>query len=121
VRDVLIAGHERDRLGAIVFLDEEACTAFDGARAGLASDPRLRAAIAAGLDHHNRRSPGSSTAITRAVIDSRPPSASAGELSDKGSLNQRLGLKNREALVRTLFAEPSSSAVIVPMPDREAP
>ena len=121
VRDVLIAGHERDRLGAIVFLDEEACTAFDGARAGLASDPRLRAAIAAGLDHHNRRSPGSSTAITRAVIDSRPPSASAGELSDKGSLNQRLGLKNREAFVRTLFAEPSSSAVIVPMPDREAP
>jgi hypothetical protein len=40
-----------------------------------------------------------------------------GELSDKGTLNQRLGLQNRRALVETLFAAPASSVVIVPQPD----
>jgi hypothetical protein len=38
----------------------------------------------------------------------------SGELSDKGTLNQRLGLQNRQALVETLFAEPAPGAVIVP-------
>jgi feruloyl-CoA synthase len=123
VRDVLVAGHDRDRLGAILFLDEEACAAVIGAKAavgGLAPAP-IRARIAAGLARHNRRSPGSSTAIARAVIDPEPPSMQAGEVSDKGSLNQRLGLRNREKLVRALFAEPPPPTVIVPTPDRETP
>lgn len=124
VRDVLVAGHDRDRLGAILFLNAEACAVALVAEAvagGLAPDARIRARIAAGLDRHNRRSPGSSTAIARAVIDPEPPSIQAGEVSDKGTLNQRLGLKNREQLLQALFAASPPPAVIVPMPDREVP
>jgi feruloyl-CoA synthase len=107
VRDILIAGHDRDRLGAILFLDPEA----------RAEPAELRAAIATGLAQHNRNSPGSSTAIACAVIDPAPLSVTSGELSDKGTLNQRLGLQNRQALVEKLFAAPPPEAVIVPQPD----
>ena len=43
--------------------------------------------------------------------------AAAGEVSDKGAINQRLGLQNRERLVEALFAEPPSPAIIHPLPE----
>jgi feruloyl-CoA synthase len=103
IRDILVAGHDRDRLGLILFPDPEA----------RAQGAELRAAIAAGLAQHNKTSPGSSTAVARAIIDPAALSVTTGELSDKGTLNQRLGLQNRQALVEALFAEPAASAVIV--------
>jgi feruloyl-CoA synthase len=106
VREVLVAGHDRDRIGVVLLPDAEAC----------AQGAELRAAIATGLAQHNKNSPGSSTAVARAIIDPEPLSVTSGELSDKGTLNQRLGLQNRQALVETLFAEPASRVVIVPNP-----
>jgi feruloyl-CoA synthase len=41
-----------------------------------------------------------------------PPSLDAGEMTDKGSINQRAVLKNRAALVDELYATPLSSRVI---------
>jgi feruloyl-CoA synthase len=107
IRDILIAGHDRDRLGVIVFPDSDARV----------EPAELRAAIATGLAQHNRNSPGSSTAVARAIIDPAPLSVTTGEVSDKGTVNQRLGLQNRRALVETLFAAPAPGAVIVPQPD----
>jgi feruloyl-CoA synthase len=106
VRGILIAGHDRDWIGVVLLPDAEAC----------AQGAELRAAIATGLAQHNKNSPGSSTAVARAIIDPEPLSVTSGELSDKGTLNQRLGLQNRQALVETLFAEPASRVVIVPNP-----
>jgi feruloyl-CoA synthase len=102
-----VAGHDRDRLGVILFPDPEA----------QAEPAAVRAAIATGLARHNRNSPGSSTSVACAIIDPELLSVTTGELSDKGTLNQRLGLQNRQALVETLFAEPAPGAVIVPQPD----
>src|SRR5258708_29015230 len=62
VRDILVAGHDRDRLGVIVFPDPEAH----------AEPAELRAAIATGLAQHNKSSPGSSTVVARAIIDPAP-------------------------------------------------
>jgi feruloyl-CoA synthase len=107
VRDILVAGHDRDRIGVVLFPNAEAC----------AQGAELRAAIARCLAQHNKNSPGSSTTVARAVIDPEPLSVTSGELSDKGTLNQRLGLLNRQALVETLFAEPAPGAVIIPQPD----
>jgi feruloyl-CoA synthase len=107
VRDILVAGHDCDRLGVILFADPGART----------EPAEMRAAIATGLARHNRNSPGFSTAVARAIIDPEPLSVTTGELSDKGTLNQRLGLQNRQALVKTLFAQPAPESVIVPQPD----
>jgi feruloyl-CoA synthase len=57
-------------------------------------------------------SPGSSTRVARAVMMAEPPSMDKGEMTDKGSINQRAVLKNRDALVDELYSVPLSSRVV---------
>ena len=53
-----------------------------------------------------------STRVARAILMVEPPSMDKGEMTDKGSINQRAVLKNRAALVDELYATPLSSQVI---------
>jgi feruloyl-CoA synthase len=55
---------------------------------------------------------GSSRHPTRVLILTEPPSIDAGEITDKGYINQRAVLERRAALVETLHATPASSDVI---------
>jgi feruloyl-CoA synthase len=50
-------------------------------------------------------STGSSNRITRALVLEEPPSLDAGEMTDKGSINQRAVLKRRAALVEELYLD----------------
>jgi feruloyl-CoA synthase len=56
------------------------------------------------LVNFNEKSTGSSTRIPRFVIVTEPPSIDLGEITDKGSLNQRAVLKHRVDLVETLYS-----------------
>ena len=47
---------------------------------------------------------GSSNRIARLLVLEEPPSLDAGEMTDKGSINQRAVLKRRAALVEELYA-----------------
>ena len=49
-----------------------------------------------------KTSTGSATRIARALILTEPPSIDKGEVTDKGSINQRAVLKHRDALVLAL-------------------
>ena len=49
-------------------------------------------------------STGSSNRIARALVLEEPPSLDAGEMTDKGSINQRAVLKRRAALVDELYS-----------------
>ena len=49
-------------------------------------------------------STGSSNRICRAILMAEPPSLDAGEITDKGSINQRAVLARRAALVEELYA-----------------
>ena len=51
-----------------------------------------------------RAATGSSNRIMRAMLLDTPPSLDAGEATDKGSINQRMVLKHRAALVEELYA-----------------
>jgi feruloyl-CoA synthase len=42
-----------------------------------------------------------------------PPSIDAGEITDKGYVNQRATLERRAALVAALYAEPPGDGVVV--------
>jgi len=42
-----------------------------------------------------------------------PPSIDDGEVTDKGSINQRVVLDNRAALVERLYAEPPDPSIMV--------
>lgn len=76
------------------------------------SHPAVREQMQRMLDSLAKRSTGSATRIAKAIIADVPPSIDAGEITDKGSINQRAVLKNRAALIDELYAERPSPRVI---------
>jgi feruloyl-CoA synthase len=64
------------------------------------------------LDGFARAATGSSNRIVRAMLADTPPSLDAGEATDKGSINQRMVLKNRAALLDELYADELSPRVL---------
>jgi feruloyl-CoA synthase len=118
VRDVVLAGPDRDDISALVFPDIAACRKLAGAAAeasdqSVLEDSRVRAHFAGLLADLAKTSPGSSTRVVRLVLMAEPPSMDKGEATDKGSINQRAVLKNRAALVEALYATPLPAAAIV--------
>ncbi len=60
-----------------------------------------------------RTSTGNSERVCRAVLLADPPSLDVGEVTDKGSINQRAVLAHRAALVEKLYSgEPYDAAIL---------
>lgn len=97
VSDVVVAGHDRDAVGLLVF-----------AKPGASLE-----ALRDGLARHNAANPASSTRIARALLLDTPPDVESGEITDKGYLNQRRILERRADSVARLFSEPADAGVIV--------
>jgi len=106
VRDLVIAAPDRPYLGALVWLDQTACGEAGG-------DAVWRPALARLLAAFNGRPGGSSNRIARLLVLDEPPSAAAGEVTDKRSINTRRVLERRASDVARLYAEPAEHAVIV--------
>src|ERR1700733_6966444 len=121
-RDVVFAGPDRDELGALVIPDVEACRKLaadlppDATAAVVLASPQVRTAFAQLLNALADPSRGTSSRVGRAILLSEPPSLDVGEVTDKGSINQRAVLAHRAALVEELYAEPLSGNVIVASP-----
>ncbi|VTU45180.1 feruloyl-CoA synthase [Variovorax sp. PBL-E5] len=117
--DVVLAGENRDEIAALLLLDRAAAYALCDMNPQttewleLLAHPGLRAAVQTVLDTLARRSTGSSTRIARAIVLEEAPSAAAGELTDKGSINQRALLAHRSTLVDRLYAASPVPAVLV--------
>ena len=109
-RDAVIAGHDRNDLTALVFPDLEQCRALTGA--GTLDDPRLREAFRERLAAFSAETTGASQRVARILLAAEPPSLDAGEITDKGSINQRAVLERRAGQVAGLYAEPRDPAVI---------
>jgi len=114
--DAVICGHDRDRVTALGWLNQaearRVCGAADGADVAL-DDPALRAHLAARLAALNDGA-GSASRIARLLLLAEPPSIDAGEITDKGYINQRRVLERRADHVARLYAEPADAAVITP-------
>jgi feruloyl-CoA synthase len=115
VRDVVIAGHDRDDVTVLIFPDLDACRELCPVSASvaelLASDP-VRSKFRSLLLELAELSTGSSNRIQRAILLEDPPTIDAHEITDKGSLNQGAILKNRAALVEELYSPNPPSRVI---------
>jgi feruloyl-CoA synthase len=111
-RDVVIAGADRNEIGALIFPNLDACRALAGG-ADVASDARLCAELRARLAAFAGTSTGSSNRVCRAMLLAEPPSLDAGEMTDKGSINQRAVLDRRADLVAELYAAVPSPRVLV--------
>jgi feruloyl-CoA synthase len=117
-RDVVIAGPERDDLAALVFPDLDACrrlvphAAAAMPAAALLDDPQVRREFQFLLGTLAARSTGSSNRIARMALLAEPASLDAGEITDKGSINQRAVLRHRAAVVDAMYATPAPPWVI---------
>jgi len=119
VRDVVLAGADRDEVTALVFPDFDACrkaapgTAADVPARALLADRRVMAEFARRLNSFFAAASGTSNRVARAILLDEPPSLDVGEMTDKGSINQRAVLANRANRVEELYVEAPAPHVIV--------
>jgi feruloyl-CoA synthase len=106
VQDVVITGLNLKEVGALVFP-----TGAVRALSGLGADAPLKAILESApvqahfqtvFDQLAATATGSSSRIARAHLMHEPPSIDKGEVTDKGSINQRSVLRHREAVVNAL-------------------
>jgi feruloyl-CoA synthase len=112
-RDVVIAGGDRNEIGALIFPNLDACRRLAAGAADVTGDARVLDALRARLTAFARTSTGSSNRVCRAILLAEPPSLDAGEMTDKGSINQRAVLSRRADLVAELYAPQPSPRVLV--------
>jgi feruloyl-CoA synthase len=118
-RDVVVTGHDRNEIGLLIFPDHEACQRLCEADLAnplalpeLLRQDAVRARVRDGLRALVAAGGGTSTYATRALLLVEPPSVDAGEITDKGYINQRAVLTRRACWVDELYARPPSLEVI---------
>lgn len=106
VQDVVVTGHDTDRIGLLIWPAMAAVAALDPDSGddpeALCASEKVNAAIAGKLAAWNAANPASSTRIDRFVLMAEPPSIDANEITDKGYVNQRATLERRADLVAGL-------------------
>ncbi len=110
-QDVVVCGHDRDDVRLLVFPNAAACRQLAGldAQAPLADaidSAAVRAVVSKGLARLRDEATGSSTRVVAARLMEEPPSIDAGEITDKGYINQRAVLERRRELVEALYRPP---------------
>ena len=108
LRDAVITGEDQDSLGALVFLNEAPMREHFGgneAFAALLVRQDVTDWFAERLTEFARSATGSATRISRLVLLAEPPDLDKGEVTDKGSINQRAVLKERSIQVAALYAD----------------
>ena len=110
IRDVVLTGLDRNFIGAMIFPDLEACARHAGLPLGsdpgtIVRHPAVQAKFGESLGALARKATGSSNHVARAVVMAQPPDIDRGEVTDKGSINQRAVRTHRADLVEALYAE----------------
>ena len=108
VQDVVIAGINRSDVGVLFFPRLDACRAFTELPANapphiVLGQPKLRAFFQRLVDVLHSTGSGSSNRVARALVLAEPPSIDKGEITDKGSINQRAVLTHRDADVVRMY------------------
>jgi feruloyl-CoA synthase len=117
-KDVVIAGADLDDIRVLVFPEFDACRRIapdlaSASPADIVADARVRAEFQRRLSAFAAAATGSSNRVVAATLMADLPSLDAGEITDKGSMNQRAVLRRREALVADLYAATPPAHVIV--------
>jgi feruloyl-CoA synthase len=117
IRDVVLTGHDLDFIGALIFPDLHACAVLAGLPKdcdpeAIVTHPTVVAEFTARLSALAATATGSSNHVARAVLLAIPPRLDRGEVTDKGTINQRAVLTARPAEASAIHAEPSPSEVL---------
>jgi feruloyl-CoA synthase len=118
VQDVVVTGMNRDDVGALVFPRLDDCRRLAdlpaSASAGeIVSAPAVRAFFTSLIARLNRESTGGATTIARLRLLDVAPSLDLGEITDKGSINQRAVLTHRAELVDAMHGPRGSDPLVI--------
>jgi feruloyl-CoA synthase len=112
IHDAVICGQDKGFIGALLWPSPSGLMA-------LVADPgpgtpmeKLVVFLRERLAAFNATAGGSSRRVSRFTVMTEPPSIDAGEITDKGYVNQRATLERRHALVEALYAKESGEGVI---------
>ena len=120
LRDAVIAGPDRAYVAALAWVDPAAARRLCATDADVPPDhPVLTRHLEACLGHQDERG-GTSARIARLLLLDRPPDMDAGEITDKGYVNQRRVLERRAGDVERLFAVSPGPGVLTPPSDPTA-
>ncbi len=125
VQDAVITGLNRDEVGALIFPRADDCRRLAGLPPATPlpealHHPAVRAFFQALADRLWHESSGSASRVARLHVLAEPPGIDRGEVTDKGSINQRAVLSHRAALVEALYAGRSADPFLI-LPDPTGP
>ena len=108
VQDAVITGLNRDEVGALIFPRVEECRQLAGLPDSASANkvlrhPQVHAFFQTLADRLWHAGTGSANRVARLHVMNEPPSIDKGEITDKGSINQRNVLTHRAALVEALY------------------
>ncbi len=106
VQDVVITGINLKEVGALIFptqaVRQLAQLTADASLSQVLESPAVQAHFKTVFEHLNKSATGSASRVARMHLLSEPPSIDKGEVTDKGSINQRAVLQHRASLVQQM-------------------
>ena len=117
IQDAIVTGHDRDEIGLLIVPNIAGICKLCGndpntglqklvGQATLVSHLRTR------LVEYNAANPASSKSIARVMLLTEPLNIDAGEITDKGYVNQRAVLERRHTLVEQLYCDGDGTILI---------
>ncbi len=117
LQDALVCGLDQPFVSLLGFPNFDACRALVGdtglTHQELVRHPKILERLSDLYREYNKSNPGSSTRVKRVLLMEEPPNMDAGELTDKGYINQSTALDRRANLVDELYKDEPDSHVII--------
>lgn len=114
--DAVVCGLNKDEVCLLGFLNEGYCQRLVGEDLSLeqlVQHPKVIESVRAGLSSHNQQHPNAANRIARIVLQSTPPQADAGEITEKGYINQNKAQTLRSEDVSRLYDAHAEGGVII--------
>ncbi|MFQ6007084.1 MAG: feruloyl-CoA synthase, partial [Woeseia sp.] len=110
IQDAVVTGQDRDDIGLLIIPNLAGIANIAGLGADapvpdLLRHEKVRQTLRDDLAAYNSENPASSTRIARALFLAEPLDIDAGEITDKGYVNQRAVLERRHAVVEQLYSK----------------
>lgn len=117
IQDAIITGHDRDEIGLLIVPNIagicELCGMDPNSELSeVAGNDTMVSHLRASLGTYNTANPASSRCIRRVLVLTEPLNIDAGEITDKGYVNQRAVLERRQSLVEILYSDSSEIVII---------
>jgi len=114
--DAVVCGLNKNDVALLGFINESYCQRLVGEQlpmAQLIERPEVIDAVRQGLTSHNAQNPNAASRIACVLLQPTPPQSDAGEITEKGYINQNKAQTLRANDVERLYIDRNSSDVII--------